>query len=171
MSNVLGHYWNKNVNVLVECPLLWFSIGNACGTIAMIHALTNNHLSKNFALKDSALSKFMESTKEMDWSERGWALLKAKDIQEGSQAAAKDKGDGGNQTDVDKTEVNAHFITFIRKEGELWEMDGRKKFPVSHGKTGGASFLTDVAKVVKEQFMALEPNNVNFNLMALAAAQ
>merc|ERR1712130_519022 len=142
-------------------------IGNACGTIAMMHALTNNHLSKNFELKDSALSKFMESTKGMDWSERGWALLKAKDIQEGSQQAAKDKDD--NQTDVHKTEVNAHFITFIRKDGELWEMDGRKKFPVSHGKTGGGSFLKDVAKVVKEKFMALDPDNVNFNIMALAA--
>lgn len=146
-------------------------IGNACGTIAMIHALTNNHVAKNFVLKDSALTKFMEDSKEMDWSERGWALLKAKDIQEGSQQAAKDKGPDGNQTDVDKTEVNAHFITFIRKDNELWEMDGRKKFPVSHGKTSGGSFLGDVAKVVKEKFMEVDPDNVNFNLMALAAAQ
>eukprot|EP00483_Globobulimina_turgida_P008575 UN08593 len=102
-------------------------IGNACGTIAMIHALSNNALSKNFNLKESALTKFMDKTTKMDWSERGWELLKAKDIQEGSEQAANDEED--NQTKTSKDDkTNAHFITFIRKDGELYELDGRKNF-------------------------------------------
>eukprot|EP01084_Bolivina_argentea_P040882 75459_1 len=147
------------------------NIGNACGTIAMIHALSNNAIAKNFNLKESALTKFMDKTAKMDWTERGWELLKAKDIQEGSEAAANDTEENQTKAPSKDDKVNAHFITFIRKEGELYELDGRKKFPVSHGKTGGASFLNDVAKVVKDKFMAQDPNNVNFNLMALASKQ
>merc|ERR1712228_630491 len=146
-------------------------IGNACGTIAMIHALSNNHISKNFALEDGVLSKFMTTTSKMDWTDRGWALLKAKDIQEGSEDAANDEEDNQTAAPSKDDKVNAHFIAFIRKNGVLWELDGRKKFPVSHGKTNGGSFLKDVAKVVKDGFMAQDPNNVNFNLMALAPKQ
>jgi len=146
-------------------------IGNACGTIAMIHALANGQQSKDFALKDGALTKFMSDTAEMDWTARGWALLKAKEIQEGSENAAQDAEDNQTAAPSKDDKVNAHFIAFVRKNGVLYELDGRKKFPVAHGKTSGGTFLNDVAKVVKANFMAQDPDNVNFNLMALAAKQ
>jgi len=146
-------------------------IGNACGTVAMIHALANNHVLKNLQLKDGPLTKFMTKAAKMDWSERGWELLKATDIQEGSEAAASDKDDNQTKTPSKDDKVNAHFIAFVRMDKELYELDGRKKFPIMHGATSGGSFLSDVAKVVKEKFMALDPTNVNFNLMALAPKQ
>eukprot|EP01084_Bolivina_argentea_P031105 57584_1 len=145
-------------------------IGNACGTIAMIHALTNNH-GTGFTLKQSALTRFMESTSKMDWTERGWALLKAKDIQEVSEETASNKDDNQTKAPSKNDKVNAHFIAFIRKNDELYELDGRKKFPINHGKTSQQTFLKNVAKVVKDKFMKQDANNVNFNLMALAPKQ
>jgi hypothetical protein len=43
--------------------------------------------------------------------------------------------------------------------------------PVCHGATTAETFLLDVAKVVQEQFMARDPENVNFNLVALCKTE
>lgn len=43
-----------------------------------------------------------------------------------------------------------------------------KKQPINHGPTSEDSFLHDVAKVVDKCFVKIDPNNVNFNLMALS---
>jgi hypothetical protein len=42
---------------------------------------------------------------------------------------------------------------------------------VCHGATTAETFLLDVAKVVQEQFMARDPENVNFNLVALCKTE
>lgn len=54
------------------------TIKNACGTVALIHAVAN---ASQLELKsDSALQKFLESTKGMSPDERGAELEKAKVI-------------------------------------------------------------------------------------------
>lgn len=37
--------------------------------------------------------------------------------------------------------VNHHFIALINKDDELFELDGRKSFPIKHGATTEATFL------------------------------
>uniref|UniRef100_A0A7S2R989 UCH catalytic domain-containing protein n=1 Tax=Rhizochromulina marina TaxID=1034831 RepID=A0A7S2R989_9STRA len=66
-----------------------------------------------------------------------------------------------------------HFICFINFEGNLMELDGRTfdaegvAFPFNHGATTPETFLSDAAKVIREDFMARDPENVNFNVTAL----
>ena len=55
-------------------------------------------------------------------------------------------------------------------EGSLYELDGRKAFPINHGKTSEKSFLKDAATVIKEKFMKLDHDNGMFNVMALSKA-
>lgn len=62
--------------------------------------------------------------------------------------------------------VYHHFIAFIEKDRNLYELDGRKSFPINHGASSRETFLTDAAKVCKE-FMARDPNNVDFTIVAL----
>jgi len=75
------------------------------------------------------------------------------------------------QTEVNPNEqVNHHFIAFVHKDGNLYELDGRKEFPINHGATTPETLLEDSAKVCKE-FMSRDSEDVNFTVMALAAAQ
>lgn len=73
------------------------------------------------------------------------------------------------QTELNPNEqVNNHFVAFVHKEGNLYELDGRKEFPVNHGATTPDSLLEDAAKICKE-FMTRDSEEVNFNVMALVA--
>jgi len=45
-------------------------------------------------------------------------------------------------------------------------MDGRKAFPINHGKTSNKTFLEDAAVVIKKNFFEVSPKG-NFSLMAL----
>jgi len=146
-------------------------IGNACGTIAICHALANcSSLVSDGPMKlleKAPLYKFIEANMKETAAKRGWNLLENKDIQEQSDAAASDEVAQTARPNRDD-KVNAHFIAFVPVNEVIYELDGRKKCPVNHGKTSEKTFLKDTTVIVKEKFMNLVPNNPNFNLMALS---
>uniref|UniRef100_A0A3Q2ZLN5 Ubiquitin carboxyl-terminal hydrolase n=1 Tax=Kryptolebias marmoratus TaxID=37003 RepID=A0A3Q2ZLN5_KRYMA len=123
------------------------TIGNACGTIGLIHAVGNNQKHMDFE-SNSPLKKFLEQTSKMTPEERAAFLEK-------DEAPSLDE------------KVNLHFIAFVNIGGELYELDGRKPFPVVHGKTTEDTFLEDAAKVCKV-FMARDPEEVRFTVIALS---
>ncbi|XP_055849570.1 ubiquitin carboxyl-terminal hydrolase [Episyrphus balteatus] len=136
---------------------------NACGTVALIHSIANN---KDIPLEDGVLKTFLDESKSLDPEERGKALEKDSTFQDCHQDLAQE-----GQTEADPEEkVNHHFIAFIQKDGELYEMDGRKNFPIKHGSTSDEKFVEDAAKVCKE-FMARDPEELRFTVMALAPTQ
>ena len=146
-------------------------IGNACGTIAAIHAVTNASAEGAFPLAaGSTLEAFVAATKPMLPAERGWELARTKAIAESSAAtAAAGETEGAGTNDAN----DSHFICFVRIGGELFELDGRTTdkdgvaFPVRHGPSTAESFLSDAGKVIREDFMARDPENVGFNVVAL----
>jgi len=150
-------------------------IGNACGTIALIHALANTSTltQEKGAMKlleKEPLHDFIVDNMKETPAERGWNLLKDKNIQEQSDAAASDEvAQTARPAREDK--VAAHFIAFVPVNDTLYELDGRKLFPINHGKTTEKSFLKDTTVIVKQKFMKLVPNNPNFNLMALSIVE
>merc|ERR1719193_689138 len=71
-------------------------IGNACGTIALCHALANSSTlvcedGPMKLLEKAPLFKFIEANMKETAAKRGWNLLECKDIQEQSDAAASDE--------------------------------------------------------------------------------
>jgi ubiquitin carboxyl-terminal hydrolase L3 len=62
-----------------------------------------------------------------------------------------------------------HFISFVAVDGDLYELDGRKAGPVNHGPTTPETLLQDAVKVI-QGFMQRDPNNVQFNMVALGPA-
>ncbi|XP_072478391.1 ubiquitin carboxyl-terminal hydrolase isozyme L3 isoform X7 [Notamacropus eugenii] len=125
------------------------TISNACGTIGLIHAIANNKDKMNFE-SGSALKKFLEESLSMNPEERARYLEKY-------EAPSIDE------------KVDLHFIALVHVDGHLYELDGRKPFPINHGKTSDDTLLEDAIEVCKK-FMERDPEELRFNAIALSAA-
>lgn len=136
---------------------------NACGTVALIHSVANN---KDICLKDGVLKNFLNNSKDLTPEERGKALENDKTFTEDHQTLAQE----GQTMVAPEDKVYHHFIALINKDGVLYELDGRKSFPIKHGTTTDETFVQDAAKVCK-QFMARDPQELRFTVMALSATQ
>lgn len=140
--------------------------GNACGTIAIIHSVSNAGLE----MKDP-LSSFLKDSEGKDACNRGRALVAASRIRELSNSTAAAGETEGAGTDDNQGQ---HYIAFVRgSDNALWELDGRNvddaglAFPICHGPIA-TDFLREAARVIKENFVAKNPNNPNFSILAFS---
>lgn len=103
-------------------------LGNACGTIAVVHALANH--AAELGMTTGALCDFMNAVKELDKDARGAAFDASEAIRtHHNQCAAE----GQTSQPDNEEDVSAHFICFTTVNGELFELDGRMPGPISHG--------------------------------------
>merc|ERR1740121_992102 len=124
-----------------------------------------------FSLKDgSPLSEFLAKATPLSVAERGSILANAKELQEMSDATASaGETEGAGTNDAN----DSHFITFVYFKGKLYELDGRTfdenglAYPVVHCDTTPENWVMDAAKVIREDFMARDPDNPMFNVTAL----
>ena len=64
--------------------------------------------------------------------------------------------------------VFSFFFFLLRHvDGCLYELDGRKSFPINHGPSSSDTLLEDACKVVRK-FMERDPDEVRFTIVALA---
>ena len=141
------------------------TISNACGTVAMIHAVANNR--DLIQLKDdSFLKKFLDETADKTPEERASALEADDEI-----CATHDQVAQEGQTSAPDLEdkVDYHYVAFVESGGSLFELDGRKSGPINLGPTSKGDFLANAAKECQE-YMKRDPENLNFVIVALAGA-
>jgi len=139
-------------------------VSNACGTIALLHCIANN--TDRLEIKNEMFKKMLEDSKNMTPEERGKLLQKPTTEITSMHAELAQEG----QTEANPNdEVNHHFVAFVHKDGDLYELDGRKEFPINHGPTSPDTLLEDAARVCKE-FVARDSDDVNFTVMALASS-
>eukprot|EP01134_Creolimax_fragrantissima_P005737 CFRG5737T1 len=136
-------------------------IRNACGTIGLLNALGNN--TKRIKI-DGALGKFFEDTTSMTPIERADFLTSAESI---SVAHHESAHEGQTKPPALDAVVLLHFVAFVEVDGELLELDGRKPYPINHGKTTSSTLLQDSVKVI-QSYIDRSKDNVNFNVVALA---
>lgn len=136
------------------------TVGNACGTVGLIHAL-GNITSEVKLVEGSFFDKFFKSTADMDPMQRALFLENNRDMEVAHSVAAT----AGDTEASDN--VNDHFICFTCVDGELYELDGRKSGPISHGPSSPTTLLKDAAKVIKSMIQK-NPESLNFNVMALS---
>ena len=138
-------------------------LDEACGTIAMIHAIANN--ASDLGLGDGAIAKYIEAAKGEVPEKRGDLLAKNAEIaslhatlsQEG-QSALMEEGKSSNH----------HFVCFTAVEGNLYEFDGLKPTPIDHGELGEKSFLQKAAGAIKSTYLT-DPNMLDFAMISLGA--
>ena len=142
------------------------TISNACGTVAMIHAVANN-LDRIELKENSFLRKFLEQTADKTPGERAEALEGDEGIcSTHDQVAQEGQTSAPNLDD----KVDYHYVAFVEKEGSLFELDGRKSTAINMGPTTKDTFLLSAAKECQE-YMKRDPENLNFVIVALAAKE
>ncbi|KAJ3009286.1 Ubiquitin carboxyl-terminal hydrolase isozyme L3 [Thoreauomyces humboldtii] len=147
-------------------PDLYFvrqTIGNACGTIGLLHALANNL--DTLRPGPGPLKSILDQTMSSSPDDRAKVLETSEDLARVHEASSRE---GQTSAPSSEDDVDTHFIAFVKKDGCLYEMDGRKPFPINHGSS--TDVLVDSVKVIK-QFMERDPDNLNFTVIALAPAQ
>ncbi|KAL1130907.1 hypothetical protein AAG570_012148 [Ranatra chinensis] len=138
----------KGQTISDEVYFLKQVISNACGTIALIHSVANNQ--EEIQLGDGPLKQFLEDTKSMTPDERGAMLMKNEGIASDHNEIAVE---GQTQAPPENEPVNHHFVAFVQKEGSLYELDGRKAFPINHGSSNPDTFVEVIEKIMLRLFL------------------
>jgi len=138
------------------------SIQNACGTIAIIHALANNE--KRIDLGNGCFKKFLDASKSAKPEERAALLEKDEAMMHAHESSAVE---GQTRAPPRDAKIDLHFIAFVNVNGTLYELDGRKQSAIAHGPTSDDSLLKDAAVVCKK-FIEREPENLNFTALAIS---
>eukprot|EP01132_Coremiostelium_polycephalum_P006149 gene6149-7659_t len=136
-------------------------IGNACGTIGVIHSVLNN--ADQIEFKDGFFKSFLEKTSSLSTEERATALLNNSEIEKSHEISAQL---GQSQVPNEDDPVILHFVAFVHVDGHLYELDGRKPFPINHGVSSKETILQDTVNVLKKMIEE-DPNEIRFNLMGL----
>ncbi|XP_058464784.1 ubiquitin carboxyl-terminal hydrolase [Malaya genurostris] len=140
-------------------------VHNACGTIALVHAILNN---PDIELEEGGvLKKYYDATKDKTPEERGKVLEHDAGFIESHESVANE---GQTPAPDINIKVFHHFVAFVHFDGKLYELDGRKNFPVIHGETNPENLLQDAIAVCKK-YIARDPNEVRFSLLGLVPTQ
>ncbi len=88
-------------------------------------------------------------------------FLKADDSM--TSAHSESANEGQTQAPSIDEELELHFIAYIQKDGILYELDGAKDFPISHGDATAENFLEVIySGRQKSQFYFIRLNKVVF---------
>lgn len=115
--------------------VVWFkqTIRNACGLIGLLHAVCNGP-SRGQIQDGSDLRKLLEDAIPLKPMDRAELLYQSQALESAHAEAAK-KGD--SVAPDANANVDLHFVAFVKGEdGNLWELDGRRKGPLKRGKLG-----------------------------------
>ncbi|KAF7796841.1 hypothetical protein EIP86_008025 [Pleurotus ostreatoroseus] len=150
------------------------TIGNACGTMGLIHALANSSITLE---PESPLALFIDECKDMTPEQRAKLLETTShfaDIHAEAAAAGQTAPPSANE------HVDLHFTCFVqapnppaREEGidveadghRLIELDGRRIGPIDRGVC--RDLLKDAMRYIQENYVS-HTKDVHFSVMALA---
>ncbi|KAJ2460489.1 ubiquitinyl hydrolase 1 [Coemansia sp. RSA 2424] len=143
-------------------PRVWFmrqTIGNACGTMAIFHAVANNQQSLPIS---GEMAAFFERTKDMSPEERAAELER-----DGAVASAHKEGAAEGQTSapLPGEEVEHHYAAFVCVDGHLYELDGRQPAPINHGPS--ADVLKDGARIIRQRIESIAGDSLAFSVISL----
>ncbi|KAI7853579.1 peptidase C12, ubiquitin carboxyl-terminal hydrolase [Circinella umbellata] len=133
------------------------TIGNACGMMALIHALANNKQLLGPGLFHDIATK----AEKMSIKERAELLETNEKLATVHKSAALSGQTKPRTDDSDRH----YYVCFTKIDGQLYELDGSKAFPISHGPC--EDFARATSKVLLE-YIARDSKSYDFSAMALS---
>jgi len=128
-----------------------------------LHAIANNQ-TKVQLVENKFFANFFRRTRGQTPQQKATALENDTEIEVAHQQTAKEAKSKVNH----KINDNLHFNCWVCVDGGLYELDGRKRFPIYHGPTTQANLLSNACRLIRTQFMDRSPNDMRFNMVALA---
>ena len=147
------------------------TVGNACGTIAVLHSLANlDRVSGGGAVArpETWLSTFLTATARMS-PEEAAAFVAEGEASEALAAVHTAAAVSEENATAASMDVDTHFIAFVSAGGVLYELDGRKAGPTPHGECAPAELLPKAVEAIKG-FMQRDPGELRFTITALVGA-
>jgi len=141
---------------------------NACGTVAMVHAILNNRDLLGIEGGKGLLENFYQETKDKGFDERGKCLDGSSEIGSVHNSLVAQ----GQSGQVEQDKVCHHFVCITGVEGHLVELDGAyNSGPLVVEPLGNQSLLEAAAKHVQTKYIGDTPDSIQFSLMALVMKQ
>lgn len=116
---------------------------------------------------DSVLAEFIKATEGMSPEKRGHKLENFNRIASAHEEVA---AEGQTAPPPADEKLFTHFVAFVHKDGNLYELDGRRAGPVNHGPTTADNLLKDAAVVCKSR-MERDPTEYQFSVVALTTGE
>ena len=135
------------------------TVGNACGTVGILHAVLNNPSIP----VGGELEVFRAACQGKAPGERALLLEENAGIAERHSTAASTGQTAAPSADE---KVNLHFVAFVEVGGRLWELDGRKEKACDWGPVEGGDVLGAAAGAVR-RYMKCDPEEMRFTVVAL----
>lgn len=111
-------------------PVMWFkqTIGNACGLIGLLHTMANGLAGQKYVTPGSDLDNLLKAATPLKAGDRAELLYQSKELEAAHGESARE----GDSSAPEDNNVDLHFVCFVKgKDGQLYEMDGRRKGPLA----------------------------------------
>jgi len=167
----------KDGQPAIDPTIFWMkqTIGNACGTMGLIHTLANSDVTFE---PDCLFQRFLDQSKEKTPFERA-ELLEKTDLFASAHAEAA--AGGQSATPSADEECDLHFSCFVKAptaeerntqtpvgEYRLIELDGRRAGPIDRGEC--TDLLRDAARYIKDNVVS-KVESLNLGMIALVDAE
>ncbi|KAL9544190.1 hypothetical protein PS6_008890 [Mucor atramentarius] len=114
------------------------------------------------ACGDGLFKRIFDATREMTYEERGEYLESCSEL---AKLHHKSACSGQSHTPHIDDSCSNHYVSFVEVDGDIYELDGGRPLPVSHGKCN--DFVLDTARIMKT-FIERDPNDNKYSAIALA---
>ncbi|PWY70508.1 ubiquitin carboxyl-terminal hydrolase [Aspergillus heteromorphus CBS 117.55] len=112
-------------------PVIWFkqTIGHACGSVGLLHSVINGP-AVDFIRPDSEIAAIRSRAIPLPMAERADMLYNNVPF-EIAHKSVENVGDSPALPSAEHT--GQHFVSFVKADGRLWELEGSRKGPLERG--------------------------------------
>ncbi|OTF70026.1 ubiquitin carboxyl-terminal hydrolase isozyme L3-like protein [Euroglyphus maynei] len=146
-------------------------VHNSCGSVALFHAYINTIATDKLTGADSLIDRFFQENRDRTAEERGQSFATNSLLRQLHHDASM-RGQSQLPSQEQLSKIDYHYVAFVPHNGHIFELDGRQSSPIIH--TGQVvidkdNFKREALNIIK-QYMQLDPDSLEYSLLALCAS-